>query len=161
MEKPRLDVELVPRTCFFSNLRSNLKPKVWEDIRQRVILAADHHCEICGSSGGGYSLECHEIWQYDDETGVQSLIGLVALCKACHRAKHLALAREKGWEAAARHHIMRVNSWTHAQTHEYIEQVFTVFESRSQTEWDLNIDWLIDYGVEIPETLDRAKKKSP
>ncbi len=160
MEKPRLEVELVPRSCFFSNLRSNLKPKVWEGIRQKVIHAADHRCEICGSSGGGYSLECHEIWHYDDETGVQSLIGLVALCKACHRAKHLALARAKGWENAARSHIMRVNRWDILQTHQHIEEAFVLFETRSQMEWALDIDWLIDFGVEIPENLDRLKKKS-
>ena len=100
----------MPRSCFFSNLRSNLSKRDWEKLRQYTIEKANKRCEICSSDGGGSSLECHEIWQYDDANNTQKLIGLVALCKACHRSKHMALARHKGWEGHRRRPF-NANKW--------------------------------------------------
>ena len=146
---------MVPRTCFFSNLRSNLRAKDWQKLRALTITKANSRCEICGSTNRGRSLECHEIWHYDEETGTQILTGLVALCRECHRAKHMALAREMGWEEAARFHLMRVNRWTHPQVEIYLVQAFELFEARSQKSWKLDITWLEGLDVEIPAILDR------
>jgi hypothetical protein len=151
-----LQIEMVPRTCFFSNLRSNLSAKDWQKLRVWSIDRAGGRCEICGSRNGGRGLECHEIWEYDEETYTQHLRGLVALCRECHRAKHLALARMKGWEGAARLHLMRVNRWTPSQADSYIEDAFILFENRSQYEWKLNISWLEGMEVTIPDVLDRS-----
>ena len=134
-EHPRLVIELVPRSCFFSNLRSNLSKKDWEKLRLLTIQNAGDRCEICGSRGGGYSLECHEIWSYDDATNVQALTGLVALCNACHRAKHMALARKMGWDGAAEDHLMRVNGWNRLTLESYLNEAFSIFEARSLQEW--------------------------
>lgn len=150
-----LEIEMVPRTCFFSNLRSNLSKKDWEKLRQWRIHEAGGRCEICGSQNGGRSLECHEIWVYDEVTYTQKLDGLVALCRECHRAKHMALAREMGWEDLARRHIMRINLWTPSQVDAYIREAFELFEYRSQFEWKLDIQWLSGLEVTIPEKLDR------
>lgn len=150
-----LIIEMVPRTCFFSNLRSNLSKKDWEKLRQWRIREADGRCEICGSLNGGRSLECHEIWEYEEDTYTQKLAGLVALCRECHRAKHMALAREMGWEDAARRHIMRINRWTPGQVEVYINEAFELFEYRSQFQWALDIQWLTGMEVTIPHKLDR------
>lgn len=157
MKKARLQVELVPRSCFFSNLRSNLSQKDWEKLRRYSIERAGYVCEICGSDGNGFSLECHEIWEYDDDIQQQSLIGLIALCKACHRSKHMALARHKGWEAAAESHLMRINGWDRATLEVYLEEAFQVFEIRSEKIWRLDISWLERFDVAIPIILDREK----
>jgi hypothetical protein len=155
LKKLKLEVELVPRSCFYSNLRSNLSKRDWEYLRQQTIATANYHCEICGSDGGSNSLECHEIWKYDDEELVQSLIGLVALCKACHRSKHMALARHKGWEDAAERHLMRVNQWDRQTLNIYLEDAFQLYEERSNKTWQLDITWLVQYDIVIPEKLDR------
>jgi hypothetical protein len=157
--KPTLEIEMVPRTCFFSNLRSNLRPKDWQKLRLLTIAKANNRCEICGSMNTGRSLECHEIWQYDEEIHMQRLIGLVALCRECHRAKHMALAREMGWETAARRHMMRVNHWTPRQVNVYINEAFELFEQRSLVAWSLDISWLEGWDVEIPEMLDRESRE--
>jgi hypothetical protein len=151
-----LEIEMVPRTCFFSNLRSNLSPKDWQKLREWSIERAGGRCDICGSDNYGRGLECHEIWEYDEQTYTQHLRGLVALCRECHRAKHLALARAKGWEDAARRHLMRVNRWTPSQVERSIEEAFDLFERRSQYEWKLNISWLVGMEVTIPDVLDRS-----
>jgi hypothetical protein len=155
VHQPLLIVELVPRSCFFSNLRSNLSKKDWEKLRQLTISNAENNCEICGSSGNGYSLECHEIWHYDDEKNTQTLSGLIALCKACHRAKHMALARHKGWEDVAEAHMMRINQWDRPTLELYLEEAFKIFDQRSEHEWTLDISWLATFDVVIPDILDR------
>jgi hypothetical protein len=156
LKDPILIVELVPRTCFFSNLRSNLSKKDWDRLRHLTIEKADHRCEICGSTGNGSSLECHEIWKYDDENKAQTLTGLIALCKACHRSKHMALARHKGWEGVAEDHLMRINDWDRQTLDIYLEEVFIVFERRSTENWSLDISWLEGFDVDIPAILDRG-----
>lgn len=155
MKDPILIVELVPRTCFFSNLRSNLSKKDWDRLRHLTIQKADYRCEICGSDGNGFSLECHEIWKYDDDTNTQILTGLIALCKACHRAKHMALARHKGWESVAENHLMRINGWNRRTLDHYLEEAFLIFERRSSQPWRLDITWLEGLDVELPVILDR------
>jgi hypothetical protein len=155
LKDPKLIVELVPRTCFFSNLRSNLSKKDWDKLRHLTIDKANHHCEICGSTGNGSSLECHEIWKYDDDNNKQTLTGLIALCKACHRSKHMALARHKGWEGVAEDHLMRINDWNRQTLDVYLEEVFLIFERRSTQNWSLDISWLEGFEVDIPVILDR------
>jgi hypothetical protein len=148
---------MVPRTCFFSNLRSNLSKKDWEKLRQWSIQRVNSRCEICGSTNYGRSLECHEIWEYVEESRAQVLRGLTALCRECHRAKHMALAREMGWEEAAIRHLMKINHWTHAKVQVYLMEAFDIFEARSQVDWKLDISWLEPFDVVIPATLDRDR----
>jgi hypothetical protein len=156
LQEPKLHVELVPRSCFFSNLRSNLSKRDWEKLRQLTIDNAHRKCEICSSDGNGSSLECHEIWHYDDDNNVQKLSGLVALCKACHRSKHMALARHKGWDGIAEDHLMRINGWERKTLNLYLEEAFRIFELRSEKNWTLDITWLESFDVVIPDTLDRV-----
>jgi hypothetical protein len=158
MNSPRLEVEMVPRSCFYSNLRSNLSKKDWEKLRQWSIQRANARCEICGSTNFGRSLECHEIWEYVEDTQTQVLRGLVALCRECHRAKHMALARGMGWEEAAIRHLMKINRWTPSKVEVYLMEAFDLFEARSQINWKLDISWLETFDVVIPEKLDRDQE---
>ncbi len=155
---PVLEIEMVPRTCFFSNLRSNLRAKDWKKLRQWSIDQAGNRCQICGSTNFGRGLECHEIWHYDEEESIQKLLGLTALCRECHRSKHLALAREMGWEEAARRHLMRVNHWNSREVETHIVNAFLLFETRSQRNWKLDISWLKGMDIEIPDILDRDQR---
>ncbi len=152
---PYLTVELVPRSCFFSNLRSNLRGRDWKALRQACIEAAGHRCEICGRDDRYRALECHEIWDYNDEACVQSLTGLISLCRDCHRVKHMALARHMGWHEQAERHFMRVNGWDARRTRDYLAAVFALFEWRSALDWQLDITWLEGRGITLPQTLDR------
>lgn len=154
--RPRLEVEMVPRTCFYSNLRSNLPSKEWQKLRKIAIEKAGARCEICGSLNQGKSLECHEIWYYDELTYTQILTGVIALCRTCHSAKHLALARKMGWEDSARRQLMRVNRWTPSQLEQYIVEAFVLFEERSQHEWKLDVQLLTLWEIDIPARLDRC-----
>ncbi len=65
--RTQLTVELVPRTCWFSNLRSELSKEEWDRLRRPVFERAGNRCEVCGGKGTQHPVECHEVWEYDDE----------------------------------------------------------------------------------------------
>jgi hypothetical protein len=154
---PLLQVELVPRSCHFSNLRSNLPARDWNTLRQRCYHAAGYICEVCGGHGNRHPVECHEIWEYDDLQFIQTLRGVTALCPSCHRVKHMALAREMGWDGHAERHFCRVNRWTVKLMREYMDTVFEIYEERSKFSWALNINWLAEISIQIPPKLDRCR----
>jgi len=83
-EKPKLEIELVPKTCWWSSVRSTLTQKEWDKLRFQSYEKAKNVCEICGKTGleqgFKHKLECHEIWKYDDKTLTQKLLGLISLC---------------------------------------------------------------------------------
>ena len=80
----KLTIELVPKTSWYSNVRSNVSKNEWDIIRKKSYEHAGHVCEICGDIGTNqgvkHNVECHEIWDYNDETNEQTLGGLISLC---------------------------------------------------------------------------------
>src|SRR5205823_6629265 len=82
--RPLLTVELVPSTCWFHNVRSEVSTEDWDRLKQMASQRAGRRCEVCGRRGPRWPVEAHEVWEYDDEKHVQRLLGIVALCPACH-----------------------------------------------------------------------------
>jgi hypothetical protein len=147
--RTRLTVELVPSTCWFSNLRSELSKEEWDRLRRATYERAGQRCEVCGQRGTTHPVECHEVWEYDDKKHVQSLAGLVALCPACHESKHMGFASATGRSAQARTHLARVNGWSMDSVELYLEAEFEQWSIRSQHEWTLDLSWLEQFGIKI------------
>ncbi len=151
-----LTVELVPSSCWFSNLRSELSKEEWDRLRRLVYKQADSRCEVCGARGTQHPVECHEVWQYDDVNHIQHLLGLVALCPACHESKHMGYAASVGKGGQARAHLARVNGWSMEDVELYLEVEFEQWGRRSQHEWSLDVSWLQQFGISInPERIDK------
>jgi len=152
-KKPKLTIELVPTTCFFSNVRSQIPKKEWDRLRKESYKNAKYKCEVCGSTGleQGYkhALECHEIWSYDDETKTQKLEGLISLCPRCHQVKHIGRTTIIGKQAEAFKQLEKVNGWDHKQVVDYVAEAFLTHRWRSNWEWKLDISMLTEvYGVD-------------
>jgi hypothetical protein len=168
MVKPKLTIELVPSSCFYSNVRSVLPTKVWDKLRKASYANAKFKCEICKGSGldQGYkhALECHEIWDYQSNN-TQTLKGLISLCPKCHQAKHIGrtIAIGKGKEIFK--HIEVVNKWDAKTVEAYVGACFQEHKERSKVKWELNIRILVEkYGVEktiIDEGLRTKKTLQP
>ncbi len=137
-----LTIELVPRTSFYKNLRSELPKELWDKLRRKTYRNANYKCEICGGVGKTHPVEVHEIWGYDDKNHIQKLKGLVALCPMCHKVKHIGLTIIQGRFDEAELHIRTVNNWTRKQTIDYINEQFAIWKKRSQYVWDIDISWL-------------------
>ena len=145
----RLTVELVPSTCWYTNVRSNVEAAVWDRLRRRVAADAGQRCEICGGRGRRWPVECHEVWHYDDERHVQRLERLIALCPSCHEAKHAGLASKRGKLPAVIRHLARVNGWSEEDAGLYLEAAFEVWSQRSRYQWTLDITVLGErYGTD-------------
>lgn len=160
---PRLTIELVPATCFVSNLRHVLRRKDWDTLRRQTYQAAGHRCGVCGGHGTTDALECHEVWEYDDHRHVQRLQRLAALCPACHRVKHMGLTVKRGLHDEALTHLASVNGWSLEHAVAYAKQAFAEWRARSEHGWVLDLERLRDYGIDpgSVEVKSRSGRKKP
>lgn len=156
-----LFVDLVPDTCWFTNVRFCVEPKDWERLRRMVTRRAGMQCEICGFPEDKQTqrwLEVHERWQYDWPTKVQRLGRLICICTPCHRVTHFGLAQIKGNEEEALQHLTAVNGMTRPQARRHIAAAFDEWKIRSHGIWTLDLSILTNIGVEVrrpPSATDR------
>ena len=47
--------------------------------------------------------------------------------------------------------LMQVNGWGHMQTMEHIDEAFAIWSIRSMSEWQLDVSYLKEIGVELPQ----------
>jgi hypothetical protein len=88
--EPRLRIELVPAALWYGNLRKVLSEREWKRLRRWALDRAGDACEVCGDHAeGGKNLVCHEQWTYDDQTAVQTLVGVEIHCRDCDGATHI------------------------------------------------------------------------
>jgi len=153
MKSLKLSIELIPKTCWYSNVRSIVSKKQWDALRKIVATEANNVCEICGGKGKKHPVECHEIWSYDDNSMVQKLTGLIALCPDCHSSKHFGLAEILGRRDFVIKHLMKINGITKTAIEKHIQDSFFEFSERSKKQWTLDVSLLEKYGINI-EDLD-------
>ena len=150
----KLTIELVPKTCFYSNVRSEVTEAQWETIKREIYAQARNRCQICGGRGPQWPVECHEIWHYDDEKRVQTRTGMTALCPACHQVKHFGLAQMRGNGSEALQHLMDVNGWEYERAKMYVQSVFETWAERSRRQWVLDIGYLeFVFGIKPKEKV--------
>lgn len=154
--QPRLFVDLVPRSAWFSNLRSELTPAEWDLARRKTYRNAGMLCQACGGKGPTHPVEAHERWHFCEETAVQTLTGIDALCPACHEATHYGLARVRGREAFARAQLKKVNGWTDREINAHVAKAMDAYVRRTEIEdWTLDARWLLDYVTLSEETRNK------
>lgn len=149
MSDYKLTIELVPRTAWYTNVRSNVSKDEWDRLRKKSYALANNVCEICGDTGKnqGYkhNIECHEIWHYDDTNKAQTLTGLISLCPYCHKCKHPGLAQINGELNIVINQLMKVNNISKDDAEKLIDDAFTIWRERSKHEWKLDISYIENY----------------
>lgn len=141
MTPMKLAIESIPLSLWGINLRDKLGRTAWADVRKTCYAKARHCCEICGGVGTKHSVECHEIWEYDDERRIQKLSGFIALCPACHEVKHYGRACAVGRAAQAQQHFLKVNGCTPQEMREHIVRAKALWTERSRAEWTQDLSW--------------------
>ncbi len=153
-----LSVDLVPLSACSSNLRSVLSDAEWELCKRFAKNKSANVCSICGGVGPKHPVECHERWKFDEETGVQSLITLEALCPDCHEVTHMGLARKLGKATYAMSHLRNVNRWDQETAEMHTREAFALGERRSKRTWILDVSWLKETGIKLSvETLQKIE----
>lgn len=155
----KLQIELVPRSCWFSNTRSNLKSSYWDRIRKYHYTKANNCCEICGGKGKKHPVECHEVWLYNEKTFTQKLGYFQAICPLCHEVKHIGLAGILGNGLRAFNRFKRINKLDKKTAKNIIDAVFKQWRIRSQYKWKLDIERLKKYGIDTKELYSKSKQK--
>lgn len=140
----KLEIELVPKTAWFNNLRSFLTKEEWDIVRKKCYKEANHRCEVCGGTGDKWPVECHEIWEYTKSHKVK-LKGLIALCPDCHEVKHIGLAQIRGRFYPALNHFMKVNNVSKQEAIKYVNCCFSLWNERNKVDWKLDVSYLKEY----------------
>ncbi len=139
----KLNFELVPDSCWYSNLRSLLPPGGWDVIRKKAYAKAGGHCMICGAPAR--RLEAHEQWAYDEANAVQKLTGVIAVCHACHEVIHIGRTQLMGREREAADHFMKVNNCSYAEYRKALGEANAAHRRRNEIpEWKLDLSVLKD-----------------
>jgi hypothetical protein len=152
----RLTIELVPVTCWASNVRSCVSDRDWDTIRRASYRAASNKCELCAGRGPKHPVECHEVWTYDDKTLIQKLERMIALCPACHRVKHIGLSELRGQGEESIDHLAKVNGWDLSMANKYVQWAFETWQQRSRKKWSLDLSLLDSMGIQYK--VDRKNK---
>lgn len=152
-----LFVDMVPRTCWFTNVRTCVSPQDWERLRRMITRRAGHRCEICGAGedpASGRRLEAHERWAYDVRNRVQTLRRLICLCSSCHLTTHIGFANVTGRADEALAHLREVTGMSHDEVACHIDTANATWTARSALAWTLDVSMLTAAGV----TLARPEK---
>ena len=160
----RLEFELVPSTCWWSNVRSQVTKAQWEVCKRFVKDRSGSRCEICGGVGKKWPVEAHEIWQYDDEEQIQTLVGLIALCPTCHQAKHIGRTMEVNPIKEVDRvldHVQQVNNWSRITVNVALQNAFAVWSIRSTWTWGLDVSYLKEIGLVLPQYVWDAQERIP
>jgi hypothetical protein len=147
-----LFVDLVPSSCWFTNVRTCVDERDWDRLRSMVYDRAENRCEACGSGRDPQKkryLEAHERWAYDDAHGRQTLRRLVCLCTPCHGATHYGLATLRGKTHEAEAHLRAVTGLSAPALQQHIATAFSTWQQRSRRTWVLDLSILTDAGIRL------------
>ena len=145
----RLEIELVPKTCWYSNLRNVFTNQEWKVIRNYIcdFRVTDNRCSICNEKV--YFLEAHEQWEYDMDNHIQKLVRIRPLCTNCHKVKHWGLAQLRGEQDLVINQFLKVNQCTEPDLVEHLIKTEELFKQRNAiTDWKLDMSYLKTIGFE-------------
>ncbi len=140
----KLEFEMVPDGCWYSNLRSILSKKQWDYLKLDAKRRASGKCMICGKKTD--RLEAHEKWSYNEKTKTQKLEDIVAVCKDCHSVIHIGRTQLKGDEERAEKHYMEVNNCSYAEYRKNLGKANELHKRLNLVpEWKLDLTYLKRY----------------
>lgn len=139
----KLETELVPEALWGKSLREQY-PTQWGKLKGMARAWAGSKCEICGGTGTKYPVEIHEVWEYTvtDMNGLQRLLRLIALCPACHAAKHYgrsAIVRFPDGLRKLRQHMMSVNGCSEKELNLSLAEARRIWDERNRLEWSQDL----------------------
>jgi len=154
----KLFVDLIPRSCWFTNVRYCVHASDWDRLRAYVYGRVHYRCECCNidtRNPNAPRLEAHERWDYNEETATQKLVRLVALCHECHQSTHMGLANVRGKGREARLHLEKVMGFTEEESARHIEGAFKLWRKRNLTEWRLDLSLITSNNIRLARSIDR------
>ena len=157
-----LFVDLVPQSCWFTNVRSGVAPVEWDRVRRMVYRRTGDRCEACGRVAdpqAGVWMEAHERWYFDDVRRVQVLRRLICLCgDGCQGRLISGWPTSRAAASEALSHLMAVTGLTRDLAEAHVEEAFAVWQDRSARTWDLDLSILTGAGVELARPVSSGRR---
>ena len=154
-------MDLVPQSCWFTNVRSGVAAADWDRVRRMVYRRAGDRCEACGRArdqAAGVRMEAHERWYFDDARGIQVLRRLICLCGSCHGTTHFGLANVQGRAAEALGHLIAVTGTSRELAEAHVDEAFALWQQRSARTWDLDLSILTAAGVTLARPVSPVRR---
>ena len=147
-DRPYLLPEMLPISTWQANVRHALNQEVWDRMRRHAYKAAGNRCEICGAAG--IQLEAHEAWKWvintKEQTGIQKLDKIMALCPLCHKAHHMGFAERMGVYDKVLAHLKKINGWDDKHLKLALIQGKETWDTRNKLNWKVDLSWLHKSG---------------
>lgn len=162
IEPPYILPEMIPRSMWGVNLRNLLSQAEWDRIRKDCYKKARYHCRVCG--GKGEPPHCNEQWRFESapepsREGLQKLVRLACLCRACHQIKHLGQAAVAGRLDEAIAHMAKINRWTLDKARAVHSQAGEEWERRNLYRWTLDVSLLErEYGLIVKPDEENVRR---
>ncbi|STX81318.1 Uncharacterised protein [Legionella busanensis] len=150
-----LYVDLIPQSCWFTNVRTCIAKSDWERLRHYIYKRANYHCECCSERA---PLEAHERWDFNEETKTQKLVRIIALCKRCHEVTHIGLAQIKRRGEIALRHLMKVTKINEVEAQMHIDEAFKLWEERNKFHWALDLSLITNSGIRLARKFNSKER---
>jgi hypothetical protein len=146
-----LFVDLIPTSCWFTNVRRYVHPADWDKLRRHVYERVDNCCECCGvdTVAIGRRLDAHERWSYDLATYTQKLERLIALCVDCHEATHMGYAMSHDRGDVAKAHLSTIRGFSAEECEDHIAEAFKLVAMRNNIHWHLDLSLITNSGIRL------------
>jgi hypothetical protein len=132
----KLVPHLVPKPLWGKSAANLLKRAAWERIRVNALELARRACQVCSSAASANdSLTCHELWDYDDESGTATLVGLRMQCRNCDSAVHMGRAVRRGFGSAAIAQLVKVNRISAPEAKMLYGRAMGTWKQRNTKKW--------------------------
>ena len=143
MHKHKLKIDLIPESSWCKNLRNHIGQTKWNKIGIESCERVKGLCEICGATETR-RLDCHEIFEYDEETKIQKLTGFMSLCRKCHQVIHFENTRLRATEGNFElepfiEHFMKVNNCDRKTFDEHRTKALDIWRKRNKVEWSVDL----------------------
>lgn len=146
----KLHIELIPKTCWGSNLRTKLKKSDWDKIRKNIYSNEKMCCHICGEQCK--SLDAHEVWEFDEKNHIQKLLEIIGVCKPCHNSIHYGRAQQIAYEKQAQEQFLKFNDCEMIDLQEEFLRVQSDYIRRSKIDnWKLDLSFIEKEGYVVKE----------
>ncbi|WP_052101476.1 DUF5710 domain-containing protein [Novilysobacter arseniciresistens] len=158
-----LFVDLVPSSCWFTNVRYCIEDDDWARLSKGVRARAGQECEVCKGTvdaESGIFLEAHERWHFDEESGTQVLKRIICLCTACHRTTHYGLAQINGEADQVRAHFMAVNDCDEAELDRHVAHAFDTWQERNSRDWALDLSIITNAGITLRRRVAKDDRRN-
>jgi hypothetical protein len=138
----KLELHLVPKTSYYENLRNKLG-RDWSVLSKSIRDSKQFTCELCGwKQVPGKYTHLHELWEYDEETKTQKLVGFECVCPDCHAVHHWMHSELSGCNMDfLMRHACRINCCTESEFRQHIEDALSVWRKRSEIIWTIDTSY--------------------